>query len=294
MRWNTLRDNKMEQKPSFLGVVEEITSTKKLSNITFVGKGSFKETYKVNANTKTVALKIWDPVKCDPIRSQREIEALRKCDSHLIGKLYLFDKFSSSNGNEYYFSLEEFLDGGTLTEKIQHNSLTPAIIRNYAISFINTLAYLKEIKLVHRDIKPDNIMFRTTSPLPVLVDLGIARHLDDTSLTASCLSRGPCSPYYAAPEQLNNDKHLIDWRTDQFSVGLVLGICLTGKHPFAKEGMNNPQIIESVENRNKCTEQFCSEVNSLGFGGIIKMLEPWPIRRYQSIEDLLKSFMNKE
>lgn len=285
----------MPQTPSLITIAKEVSRYKKLADIKFVGSGAFKETYKTTTkDRKNVALKIWDHAKCNPVRSEREMLALKKCDTPLIGKLYEFDSFKSSKGDAYYFSLEEFLNGGTLEDKISSKSLPPSLIRNYAISIIRALNHLKNINLVHRDIKPDNIMFRKKSPNPVLVDLGLVRDLSAVSVTSSWLPRGPCTPYYAAPEQLKNEKDLIDWRTDQFSLGIVLGICLTKRHPFAKDGMKIDETIDAVAERQSCANQFCETATKQGVKAIIKMINPWPIQRYQSIDDMLNSFKTGE
>jgi serine/threonine protein kinase len=268
-----------------------IASNLSLNVVGFVAKGTFKETYEV-VNKKGIpfALKVLDPTKCNLARSEREIDAMERCNSPLIAKLYKHGEFSESNGNKYYFILEEYFDGGTLKEKIKTNSLTPALTKEYAISLAKAIGYLKDLKLVHRDIKPDNIMFRKNSNDPLLVDFGIVRDLTQNTLTLSCLPQGPGTPFYSAPEQLNNDKHLIDWRTDQFSLGVVLAECITSEHPFLDKGITIGDAILAVANRNPCPQSFCSKATNLDFEPIIKMLEPWPVRRFNSPNLLIESF----
>lgn len=232
--------------------------------------------------------------KFNPHRTEREINALKICDTPLIGKLFDFGVFYSSNNEKFYYVIEEYLDGGTLTDKINDTILTKDLIKNLAIKLINAITYLKEKNLVHRDIKPDNIMFRSNSNDPVLVDLGIVRDLSISSLTQSWLPVGPGTPYYSSPEQLNNDKHLIKWRSDQFSLGIVLGLCLTRQHPFQEEGMNPEQAVERMAQRQPFTDNFKEKVISLGFEGILKMLAPWPIQRFNSPENLLHYFEGVE
>lgn len=153
-----------------------IASKLSLSIVGFVEKGAFKETYEVIDKKRiSFALKVLDPTKCNLARSEREIEAMERCNSPLIAKLYNHGNFSEPNGNKYYFILEEYLDGGTLKEKIKTNSLTPALTKKYSISLAKAIGYLKELKLVHRDIKPENIMFRKNSDDPILVDFGIVK-----------------------------------------------------------------------------------------------------------------------
>jgi len=92
-----------------------------------------------------------------------------------------------------------------------------------------------ELDLVHRDIKPANIMFKEGLETPVLVDFGIVRDLAATSLTQTWSPIGPGTPFFASPEQLNNEKHLIDWRSDQFSLGVTLYFARTARHPYQLE-----------------------------------------------------------
>lgn len=266
----------------------EFAGKNHLTDVVFRGKGNFKETYRATTHDgEHIALKILDPQKCSFERSQREIQNMEKCDTPLIAKLYDHGSFSANNRQAYYFCIEEYIDGGSLAEQISSEILNPNIIRQYVITLIEAIDYLRNMSLVHRDIKPENIMFRSSSNVPVLVDLGVARDLSESSLTPTWLPRGPGTPYYSAPEQLNNEKHLINWRTDQFSLGIVIGICLTGAHPFSEIGMTKGDTVAAVANRRPCTSDFARRASDLGFGFVVKMLDSWPHRRYQSPAELL-------
>ncbi len=266
----------------------EFAQKNRLTDVVFKGKGNFKETYRTTTRSGDfVALKILDPRKCSLERSQREFQTMMKCNTPLIAKLYEYGSYSANNGQAYYFCIEEYMDGGSLTEQISRETLNPNMIRQYTISLIEAIDYLRSMSLVHRDIKPDNIMFRISSNTPVLVDLGIARDLSESSLTPTWLTRGPGTPYYSAPEQLNNEKTLINWRTDQFSLGIVIGLCLTGIHPFSETGMTQGDTVATIAARRPCTSDFVSRASALSFGFVVKMLNPWPHHRYQSIAELL-------
>lgn len=220
---------------------------------------------------------------------------MRRCNSPHIAKLFDSGKFRAFDGAEYPYSIEEYLDGGTLTERLALNRvLTPATVKEYGRVLTNALDHLKSLGLVHRDIKPDNLMFRAGVDTPVLVDFGLVRDLSQISLTATWLPHGPGTPYYAAPEQLNNDKGLIGWRTDQFSIGIVLGIALTGNHPFAGPSMTQIEVVGAVAARRSCSSEFRQLLSKAGLDGLARMIAPWPVQRYPTIDQLLRLFENKK
>ncbi len=277
--------------PSHLAVANELARTKNLDNVTFKAQGAFKETFRAEATDGTVvALKILDPAKCDLARTSREIEALRRCDSPYIAKLFDSGMFRASNAIDYLFAIEEFLDGGTLTHRLNNTPVPSDTVKRYGTCLVRALEHLRSLNLVHRDIKPDNIMFRSSADIPILVDFGLVRDLSAISLTQTWLPHGPGTPYYAAPEQLHNDKALIGWRTDQFCVGVVLGISLTGKHPFERPGMTMPQTVGVVAARQPCSNEFIQAASDADLHGIVQMMAAWPIQRYASVRRLLEIF----
>ena len=92
--------------------------------------------------------------------------------------------------------------------------------------------------IVHRDLKPANIIIRPDGT-PCIIDFGIARFLDMESLTNTLSPSGPRTPLYASPEQMRNDKHLIDMRTDFFALGIVAMELFLGVHPYDPSIVNN-------------------------------------------------------
>lgn len=278
---------------TFSDIALEIAKKKKLADTVFVDEGAFKETYSAkNKNSVKVALKIMDPNKCDLCRTDREIDAMKRCNSSYIAKLLDYGQINFQ-GIDYLFIIEEFLDGGTLSDKFQNSFLSPSNIRGYGLQLSQGIGHLKELNLVHRDIKPDNIMFHQSSDVPLFVDFGLVRDLSKSSLTQSWNQLGPCTPFFAAPEQLNNDKKLIGWRTDQFDLGLVLGYCLTGRHPYQARNMTKNQAIQAVANKQNCSDEFKALAESANLECLLKMIEPWPVRRYSDPQYLLEGFRKR-
>ena len=177
--------------------------------------------------------------------------------------------------------LEEYLEGGTLTDVMQSGELKEEKIKHLGSSLIKAIDYLANLKLVHRDIKPDNIMYRSDGT-PILVDFGLVRDLASPSLTKTYLQMGPGTPLYAAPEQLNNEKLHIDWRTDQFALGVVLSYALLGIHPYQDKNEAYQITIDRVAQRGDRSLQFIESTKDTPFSALIKMTEALQIRRYRT------------
>jgi serine/threonine protein kinase len=190
-------------------------------------------------------------------------------------------------GTPVPYSLEEFLSGGTLAKRLERGRLSPAALHPLGAKLIDAVSHVAAHDLVHRDIKPDNIMFRDgTTDDPVLVDFGLVRDLSQDSLTKTWLMRGPGTPFFAPPEQLNNEKSLIDWRADQFSLGVVLAICGTGSHPFAPDGASPESVVDRVAQRESPGSDFANWTSAVGLEPLLRMVAPWPVERYRTPADL--------
>ena len=115
--------------------------------------------------------------------------------------------------------------------------------RTRAATFFSALCdgleALASKSIVHRDLKPSNIRVRTDDS-PVIIDLGLARHLSLSDLTNTSDGAAIGTPLYFAPEQFRGTKHDIDHRTDLFAVGIMLYQALTGRHPFWVPTLRRP------------------------------------------------------
>ncbi|HVF33863.1 MAG TPA: protein kinase [Candidatus Saccharimonadia bacterium] len=131
-------------------------------------------------------------------------------------------------GDEVTYIAMEFLDGGTLSEKMKEGlSLGDAIA--VVVQIAHALQFAHEHGVVHRDLKPANIMFRDNAT-PVLTDFGIAKHQDQgsTRLTQTGMLVG--TPTYMSPEQINALD--VDGRSDLYALGILFYELLTGAPPF--------------------------------------------------------------
>jgi len=167
-------------------------------------------------------------------RISREVRTLRGIDSPYYPKNHEFDVLDSKR----FVIIEEYVKCMPLSDCInQYVEPRKAVL--LLRELVNGLSILWSMNIVHRDLKPDNILI-TSNGSPKIIDLGIARLLDEESLTKTYALSGPATPPYAAPEQLLNRKAIIDIRTDQFNLGIILvQLLLGGFHPF------NPQLVGS-------------------------------------------------
>jgi serine/threonine protein kinase len=251
-----------------------------------VGKGGFKETFEIaDPLGNRYALKIYFPDKVND-RIIREIEAMTRCESSGIAKVLSVNNTRISNQN-YVYSIEEYLSGGTLKDKISNGLLPSDELIDLGNQLFSTIKILANKNLVHRDLKPDNILYREDHKTIVVTDFGIVRDLSAESLTESWFSNGPGTPGFAAPEQLRNEKHFIDWRTDQFSCGILLAISGIGIHPYANPDDKLEQILERMYKRISPTQYFINQATHNGLSILCKMVSPWPIHRYRTPDDLI-------
>lgn len=254
-----------------------------------VGAGAFKETFHiVFATGEAQALKVYQPGFSSE-RTGRELSAMQRCSHPNIGRLNAIENFAYK-GVQYLLSLEEFLSGGTLTSRIATGVLSPAETIDIGRQLVSAVGHIASLELVHRDLKPDNILFRGDGATPVIVDFGLVRDLVGTSLTETWHMRGPGTPFYAPPEQLRNEKAMIDWRADQFSLGVVLAISALGIHPYQEDGNTPTQTVELVANRGQQVVRFLEAATKSNFPFLIRMTAPWPVERFRTPDELRRAW----
>jgi serine/threonine protein kinase len=132
-----------------------------------------------------------------------------------------------------YYIVMEYVSGGSLSWHLRHGALPEAKALSIITGIAHALLIAEENSIVHRDIKPDNIILdlRGTAKL---ADLGLAKHSIDsrTSLTMGGSFMG--TPAYMSPEQARDAK-VADTRDDIYSLGATFYECLTGEPPFQGE-----------------------------------------------------------
>jgi eukaryotic-like serine/threonine-protein kinase len=160
-------------------------------------------------------------------RIKREVDLLSEIKSDFYPQQYHFK--IDLTAKEFQI-VEDYIEGKVLRETMMQFK-TPKEIFNLLYFLTKGLSIIWDKNIVHRDLKPENIIIRPNGT-PCIIDLGIARFLDLESLTKTISPIGPCTPIYAAPEQLTNRKNLISPRTDYFSLGIIALELYLQAHPF--------------------------------------------------------------
>jgi serine/threonine protein kinase len=254
-----------------------------------IAQGAFKETFlATKADGTKLALKILKP-GFSPERTDREMDAMKRCSHANIAALIELAVFVNG-GSQHIYLVEAFLDGGTLEDRLKKGLLDRDSLIAIGDPLIEAIGHIANHDLVHRDLKPPNIMFMASSASPIIVDFGIVRDLRKDSITLSFVAMGPGTPFFAAPEQLNNDKALIDWRTDQFALGITLALCHFGVHPYAEQGETPVQTINRVAARKGPSVAFQEAIAAANIPVIARMVSPWPADRVRTPELLLEKW----
>ncbi len=190
-----------------------------------------------------------------------------------------------------YFIATEFVEGQTLRQRIREGTINPAMALEIAIQIANALQAAHAAGIVHRDIKPDNIMIRPDGFVKIL-DFGIAK-LTETALHNTDLTTRPAggfetatgmvigTPAYLSPEQARGLK--LDGRSDLFSLGVVLYEMLFGRQPFA--GPSAADVMVAILERDPAIPPTTNH----GLKRVLcKALHKSCEQRYQTAEQLAK------
>lgn len=164
-------------------------------------------------------------------RVLREIEIVKENSFAHVPKMFDVDT-KKINNNIILCIIEQKIDGVDLREILNSEYKFPFYeVLEFINIILSLIVEMEKKSIVHRDIKPENIIKDSTGSF-WLIDFGIARDLNQNSLTATEANFGPHSAGYAAPEQFRNMKKRIDSRADLFSLGVVAYEMINRKNPF--------------------------------------------------------------
>lgn len=182
-------------------------------------------------------------------RFEREARAVAKLRHENI--LEIFD-YSGSAQDRACYIVTEFIEGQTLKQFISaHPIAFPEIAAMLAVQIGRALAHAHAGGILHRDVKPENVMIRSDGVVK-LTDFGISHMVDLERLTITGQLLG--SPAYMAPEHVEGRP--IDYRTDVFAAGIVLYQLAVGRLPF--EGKNPHEVLKRIA---ECTFPSARKAN---------------------------------
>lgn len=173
-------------------------------------------------------------------RLQAETSILQEVQPANFPKLLFCNLFTENPVTEerlkerLYVSVEEFVDSVPLSEIADSYLGDEKKIAALALNITNALVplWVHHRKFVHRDIKPANLLIRPSGDV-VVIDLGIVRETGTRGVTHDGPGPGPFTPGYGAPEQIANEKESVTFKTDFFSIGVVMYRLMAGIEPFA-------------------------------------------------------------
>lgn len=187
-----------------------------------------------------------------------------------------------SEGN-INFIIMEYVNGKTLKQVIKENvRLSPLETLEMALQIAKGLEYAHRNNIIHRDIKPDNILITDDNTVK-LTDFGIAKVADSVTITNSNKIIG--SVHYFSPEQAKG--RFVDYRTDIYALGIVMYEMITGQVPFNSElsiSIAMMHIQEPVIPPKEVITDIPENINVI----ILRALEKEPINRFQTAKDIFE------
>jgi hypothetical protein len=228
-----------------------------------IGQGGMGAVYLAQQSrpTRTVAVKVLIPISgLDPDqqrifleRFRREANTVAKLEHNNILPIYEYEEALVDDQRLAYLVMP-YLRGGTLRERIEEykrlgRQFDLSTIASYISQIANALSYAHSLGVIHRDIKPGNLLFHQDGRL-LLSDFGIVRLIAMPSLTTAGSFLGTAE--YASPEQVSAAE--LDPRSDIYSLGIILFELLTlhvpfsGPNPFAVMSKQLSEQVPSIRN----------------------------------------------
>ncbi|MGE0143193.1 MAG: protein kinase [Planctomycetota bacterium] len=246
-----------------------------------LGKGGMGVVWRAEQKSlgREVALKVLsEQLTADPHFVGRfQAEARAAARLHHPNVVQVFDV--DHDGDTWFYSME-LMHGGSLETRLRREGKLPIDDAVRAIrDAANGLAFAEQVRIVHRDIKPDNLMVDRHGNVK-LADLGLAQADDDGDEQKL---RG--TPHFMSPEQVQRKP--LDHRSDLYSLGCTFYRLVTGRTPFQKDSVKEilrAHLNEPAPAANKVEAAVPTEIANV----IARLLEKDPANRYQSAVELIE------
>jgi len=207
-----------------------------------IGKGSYATVWKGHVESggadDVVAVKVISrQTVTETTQLRQEVEVLRRISHTNIVRFRDLKKSAS-----HFYLVLEFCAGGDLSQFLrERGKVVEDMARNFLTQIAAGICMLHQENVLHRDLKPQNILLSdpTESPVLKIADFGFARALQPQDMAATVCG----SPLYMAPEILRHEKY--DAKADLWSVGAILYELLLGRPPY--NGANPMQLLANIE-----------------------------------------------
>jgi len=234
---------------------------------------------------KKVAIKILSSVYA----SDRNFVARFKSEAQILARLNhpnIVQVYDWGEFNGFYFICIEYVKGESLKEIIERKGpLPPETATDYAIQISSALLMAHKNNLIHRDIKPHNILITPEGKVKV-ADFGIAKSLiTDVTKTLNILG----TAHYISPEQARGD--VLDHRTDIYSLGIVMYEMLTADVPF-RGGSSIDISLKHVNEKPMRPSELIENIPVKLEKIVMHCLEKKPEARYESLGELISDLKN--
>ncbi len=250
-----------------------------------IGAGSMAEVYKAlqPSMDRLVGIKILSPALSHDqqfvARFKREVQIVASLEHPHI--LPVID-FGEREGT--FYLVMRYVGGGTLHDLIERGPLEPAVALRYLSEIGEALDYAHQQRVVHRDIKPRNVLLDQQGR-PFLADFGLARLIGAGNITHSGVEMIG-TPHYMSPEQARGQH--VDGRSDLYALGVMLYQMLTGRVPFEADstvGIVMKHIESPVPNVTENWPMLPEALNPV----VAKAMAKDPAERYQTAHDLTQA-----
>ncbi len=193
--------------------------------------------------------------------------------------------FDVGEAGGYHYFVMEYVEGHTLHDELaQGKVFDEAEALRIIIQIARALEHAHKLGLVHRDVKPKNIML-TNEGIAKLADMGLARAVSDLEAAQAEAGRAFGTPYYISPEQIRGELS-IDFRADIYSLGATLYHLVTGRVPF--EAPTPAAVMHKHLKESLTPPDHINTKLSSGLGEVVEvMMAKDRNRRYASTSDLL-------
>ncbi len=236
---------------------------------------------------RQVALKVLRPDLAASLGADRFLREVRIAAN--LSHPHILPLYDSGEADGFLFYVMPYVEGESLREKLDREGELPIPEATRILKEIaDALAYAHEHRVVHRDIKPDNVMLSGRHAL--VMDFGVAKAVSEATgrhqVTTAGVALG--TPTYMAPEQAAADPH-VDHRADIYALGVLAYEILAGRPPFM--GTTAQQILSAqVMVAPEPLATYRSTVPPELAAVIMRCLEKKPADRWQTAEELLQPF----